>query len=422
MSAVDWARVDAAAAESVDPSVLTDALERGTRRGAASARRRLLLRRAVTIAAIVVLTAAGLVVRELLHPDPVEPLPVVVALNPTSGPTTGGEIVTITGTGLAQTTAVRFGAVDAQSIQVDSDTQLTVPTPPGEPGTVDVTVTTPHGTSEPGSLTFTYVEPPPDVPAPVVLDLDPPSGSTAGGDLVTLTGTGLGTVTDVRFGTLSAPDVQIDSDTQITVTTPADEPGPVVVTVTSPAGTSTAPRPYTYVAPAPVVTEVSPPSGPREGGDVVTIRGTDLLGATSVRFGSVEALELAVVSATELTATTPASDVPQVEVTVTTPAGTSGPSPYTYTADPPTITAIKPERECTDADGEPQQVTLSGDGLGEVTDVWFGDAPATRFAALSDTELVATPPAFTGEVTVTVETPFGQSTDGVPYLRGSCVD
>ncbi|KQR07195.1 IPT/TIG domain-containing protein [Cellulomonas sp. Leaf334] len=415
MTAVDWARVDAAAAESIDQSVLSDALERGTRRGAASARSRLLVRRVVTIAAIVVLTAAGLVVRGLVHADP--PL-VVAGIAPTSGFTTGGEVVTITGTGLAQTTTVRFGSADAQSIQIDSDTQLTVTTPPSEPGAVEVTVI---GTSASGSLTFTYVEPSVDVPAPVVLAISPPSGPSAGGDRVTLSGTGLGSVTSVRFGTRDAPDLQIDSDTQITVTTPAGEPGAVDVTVTSSAGTSTAPRPYTYVAPAPVVTEVRPPSGPRVGGEEVSIRGTGLLGTTSVRFGTVEALDFSVVSASQITATTPASDVPQVQVTVTTPAGTAA-APYTYTGDPPTLTSIKPEAECTNDDGEPQQVTLSGEGLAEVTDVWFGEAPATRFAPLSDTELVATPPAFTGVVTVTVQSLFGRSVDGVTYARDFCVE
>ena len=38
---------------------------------------------------------------------------------------------------------------------------------------------------------------------------------------------------------------------------------------------------------APTVTGISPTSGPTAGGTSVTITGTDLTGATSVKFGSV---------------------------------------------------------------------------------------------------------------------------------------
>ncbi len=72
--------------------------------------------------------------------------PVVNAPSPNGGSVAGGTTVTLTGTGLAGATKVRFGNA-AATITADSSTQITVTTPPGT-GTVPVTVTTPAGTSK----------------------------------------------------------------------------------------------------------------------------------------------------------------------------------------------------------------------------------------------------------------------------------
>ena len=54
--------------------------------------------------------------------------------------------MTITGTGFTGATAVDFGTTPATSFTVVSDTTITADSPAGT-GTVDVTVTTPGGTS-----------------------------------------------------------------------------------------------------------------------------------------------------------------------------------------------------------------------------------------------------------------------------------
>ena len=59
----------------------------------------------------------------------------------------GGTTVTITGTNLTGATAVSFGSTKASSIKSVSATTITVVAPPGTRGTVNVTVTTPGGTS-----------------------------------------------------------------------------------------------------------------------------------------------------------------------------------------------------------------------------------------------------------------------------------
>ncbi|MGO9898628.1 MAG: Ig-like domain-containing protein [Solirubrobacteraceae bacterium] len=76
------------------------------------------------------------------------------------------------------------------------------------------------------------------------------------------------------------------------------------------------------VSAAPTVSGVKASSGPTAGGTTVTITGTNLTGATAVKFGLTPASSFTVVSATEITATSPAGSG-TVDVTVSTAGGTS---------------------------------------------------------------------------------------------------
>jgi hypothetical protein len=79
---------------------------------------------------------------------------------------------------------------------------------------------------------------------------------------------------------------------------------------------------------------VSPAKGTTKGGTKVTIHGTNFTGVTAVHFGSKPATSLKVISATELTVSSPAG-TGTVHVTVTAVGGTSGStsaaSKYQYT-------------------------------------------------------------------------------------------
>jgi hypothetical protein len=80
--------------------------------------------------------------------------PAVSSVSPATGPT--GTQVTIGGIGFTGATAVSFGGAAATSFQVVSDGEITAVAPPGS-GAVDVTVTTPGGTSPTGGADqFTY--------------------------------------------------------------------------------------------------------------------------------------------------------------------------------------------------------------------------------------------------------------------------
>ncbi|WP_228469243.1 IPT/TIG domain-containing protein [Paenibacillus sp. JNUCC31] len=338
--------------------------------------------------------------------------PTIISLSPTSGPTTGGTIVTLTGTKFSGATAVMFGATEAMSYTVNSATQITAIAPAGSAGTVDVTVTTMGGTSTTSAADqYTYIA---AIAAPTIANVSPASGPTTGGTTVTLTGTNLTDATAVMFGATEATSYTVNSATQITAIAPAGSAGTVDVTVTTPGGTSatSAADQYTYHA-APTIASVSPASGPTTGGTTVTLTGTNLTDATAVMFGATEATSYTVNSATQITAIAPAGSAGTVDVTVTTLGGTSTTSAadqYTYIAAiaAPTIANVSPASGPTTGG---TTVTLTGTNLTDATAVMFGATEATSYTVNSATQITAIAPAGSaGTVDVTVTTPGGTST------------
>ena len=388
----------------------------------------------------------------------VTPPPTLTNLNLPSGSTAGGNDVVLTGTFFTGATDVHVGSHDlttcpgAPCFTFNGDTQITATMPPNAAGGVNVHVFTPGGTTI--DLTYTYVTPP-----PTLTNLDQSSGSTAGGNGVALTGTNFTGATDVHVGVSdlapcgSGSCFTINSDTQITVTMPANTPGIVNVNVTTPGGT-TASLQYTYVAPAPTVTGVSPKEGAPAGGNLVTLTGTGFEAAGAPIVSQVTLIQASGV-ATTITATpcgvSPTapcftvtnaititigfqpSGTGQVNITVTTPGGTSpatSQNAYTYSSSFPTVTELLPKDGTT---GGGEAVSLFGSGFGQagqdfVTDVFFGttDVPSSNtypcpstttgcFIVVGPTQLAIYTPANaagTSDVTVATPIPPGRSNPG----------
>jgi hypothetical protein len=274
---------------------------------------------------------------------PLPPAPTVTNVSPSSGPTTGGTQVSIMGTSFTGASSVKFGGTAATAYAVNSDTSITATTPAGQAGAVDVTVTTPGGTSATNANDqYTYTPP----PAPTVAKVSPGSGPSTGGTSVTITGTGFTGATAVNFGQGNPAKFSVTNDTTIVATAPsASSLGAVDVTVTTPGGTSatSAADQYTYTSPpAPTVTAVSPSAGPN--GTSVTITGTNFSGATAVNFGQGNPAQFSISGPTQIMATAPAaSSLGTVDVTVTTPGGTSATTQadqFTYQAGPVPVTMV----------------------------------------------------------------------------------
>jgi len=363
-------------------------------------------------------------------------VPTLLSLETTTGSTTGGDAVTIFGTNLSAVTAVYFGSVAASAFTINSDGAIVATTPnvgqvSNLPGTVDVTLQNANGTS---ALTpadqFTFSAP---GGTPTITGLNKTSGSTAGGDVVTITGTNFTAASAVSFGDTPATQFLVTSDTSIVATAPGGADGTTVdVSVTTGGGTSTLSTAdqFTYQTPVatggtggtgtspsplPTVTGLSVGNGSIAGGETVVISGTNFAGTTAVFFGSVAAASFDATSDGEITAIAPAvgqvSNLPEtVDITVQNLDGTSAlvtADEFTFNtpANPPTVTALSTAAGSTTGGA---QITITGTNFSDVTGVSFvlpptGSSPAISLAAasfqiVSPTEIVAVAPPDTGDI------------------------
>jgi hypothetical protein len=337
--------------------------------------------------------------------------PAVSSMSPNGGTTAGGNPVLITGSNFTGATDVWFGSVPASSFVINSDLQIVAVPPPQAAGSVDVTVATPSGTSTVSSADqFTYNE----APFPTVTGVSVATGTTAGGILVTVSGTGFTGATSVNFGPVTATSFSVLSDTALTVTVPpASAIGNVDVQVSRFDRTSSTSGAdlFNYTgAPTPVVSGVTANSGDNLGGATVVLSGSGFTGASGVAFYSpgtglsYPAFDFTVVSDGVILATTPAGVTGLTNVTVTNPGGTSSTSSgnqFTFTVAPaPTLSSLSTSSGST---GGGTQVVVTGTGLSNTTEVDFGSVAASDFIINSDTQLTVSAPAqAAGTIDITV--------------------
>ncbi|MBC7449202.1 MAG: IPT/TIG domain-containing protein, partial [Hymenobacteraceae bacterium] len=215
------------------------------------------------------------------------PAPTVTTLYPASAVV--GAKITISGTGFTGATAVRFGTQLTTPLTVVSATSLSVLVPAGATtGPVSVTAIGGTGTSV---AAFTVLP-------STVTTFAPLSGAV--GALVTINGTGFSGATGVRFGPTAAGTFTVISSTRLTAVVPAGAPtgSLTVATLGGAASSATA-----FAVVAPTLTSFAPLTGAR--GTTVTINGTGFSGATGVRFGTVAAITVTLVSSTRVTAIVP---------------------------------------------------------------------------------------------------------------------
>ena len=296
------------------------------------------------------------------------PAPTLSSISPTSGTTLGGTAVTVAGTGFMAGATLTLGGTSASNVTAVNSTTITATTGAHAAGAVDVVVSNTDGQSATLTQGFTYTAV--SNPAPTVTAISPNSGSTSGGTLVSITGTGFLAGATVSLGGTTAMGVTVVSSTSITATTTAHGAGAVDVVVTnSDSQSGTLPQGFTYTAvsnPAPTVTAISPNSGPVSGGTAVTITGTGFAAGQTVILGGTPATGVTVVSSTSITAITPAHAAGAVNVVVSNAEQHSGTltNGYTYVSSPtnpaPTVTSIIPTSGTTDGG---TGVTVMGTGF-----------------------------------------------------------
>ncbi|MGD0743338.1 MAG: protease pro-enzyme activation domain-containing protein [Acidimicrobiales bacterium] len=170
------------------------------------------------------------------------PAPVVSGITPDSGPTSGGNVVTLTGSGFATpgtTVHVEFGTSEAR-VDTVTDTSLAVTAPlPTIPsggttasaaGAVEVSVTVTSAAGEAtsrGTLASLYdyvAENGSNASGPSVAAIGPPAGNVHGGRSVTIWGSGFAAagVPSVSFGGLASPRVALVHDYELRARVPAE--------------------------------------------------------------------------------------------------------------------------------------------------------------------------------------------------------
>lgn len=157
--------------------------------------------------------------------------PSISSVAPSSGPTSGGTAVTISGSGFQSGATVRFGEIAATGVNTISSSTITATTPPHAQGTVGVTVTNPDSSSATLENAFTFS-------SVTITEIVPDLGPVTGGTAFILSGSGFTDGAMVLFDGIGATGVVVQSSTTITGITPAHPPGSVSVTVQNPGGAS----------------------------------------------------------------------------------------------------------------------------------------------------------------------------------------
>lgn len=353
--------------------------------------------------------------------------PTLSSLSPSSGTSSGGTPVTITGSNLLATTLVKFGSTDITNFTIVNDNQVIVTSPSKSsgPGPAPlVRVVTPVAPPS-NTLSYQYYD-----LSPSISSISPNFGSTSGGTPVTITGSNFYGITTAGLiiGGTSTTKFTVYSDSRIDAIMPAHTAGVVDITAVAVNGTSgTLSSGFTYYG-APTIDTVTPSAGKVAGGDTVTITGSnffDGISPATVTFGGVSATSVTVVNSTTITAITPDHAAGLVDVVVQTDIGPVTKSNAFEYVDAPTVTAVSPP---TGKITGGYTATITGTNFynngSSLATATFGGESATNVSVVDRNTITVTVPAHAaGEVDVAVQTDSGTGTltNGFTYRNTNVI-
>ncbi|MGZ3871794.1 MAG: IPT/TIG domain-containing protein [Mucilaginibacter sp.] len=281
---------------------------------------------------------------------PAEP-PVIDSFSPTSG--ISGDNISINGKNFTGATKVTIGGKSA-TFYVANSTQMEAVAPQGITSGA-ITVTNPYGTVSRAG--FTVLNP------PKITSFSPTIGGR--GTKVIIKGSNFTNVTNVNIaGLYTSPKVISSTEIDATINADVGYSSTDKVSVYTAGGMAEVAG-FTFVDP-PQVNDFSPYTA--AAGSTVTITGNNFNGATSVKFGGVEAQSFTIQSSSVIKAVVGTGSSGMI--TITTPGGSSGYSSYFYYLPPPSIYAVYPMKGGIDT-----YVSIQGNNLSG-TDVYFGGIKA----------------------------------------------
>ena len=310
-----------------------------------------------------------------------------------------GETLTLSGRSFRAVSSVSFGSVVTTNLTVVSNTVMTVVVPPGAPLAAPLTLESPGGR---------FISVSNFVLMPRITGFSPSNG--AAGTLVTLNGSGLSSVTQVTFGGIPATPVSVTA-TQVTVKVPFGAgTGPVTVS-----GSFGSDESQTLYHAPPQLTAINP--GLVKVGEMLTVSGTNLLGASAVLFGTnrLPAKVFTVVDNRRITAQVP-EGASSGWVWVVTPGGEAFGGPISVQGPVPVISGFSPALGAVGTD-----VRIVGVDLALPAVVRFSGVAASVVSATTN-GLLARVPAGAVSGRITVETSAGAAVSAQDFLVGSTAD
>ncbi len=217
-----------------------------------------------------------------------------------------------------------------------------------------------------------------DVPltvAPTLVSFLPTSA--ASGQTVTLNGHKFTNATGVTFGGVSATSFTVTNDSTISAVVPSNAISGSVM-VTNLVGSSTVAG-FTFVA-APSLVSFLPTTA--IAGEAVTLTGHNFTNASAVTFGGVNATSYTVTNDSVISAIVSANAA-SGSVVVTTPAGSSTATGFTFIA-APTMSAFAPT-----AAHKNDTITITGTNFSNASAVIIGGMPAVSFSVINSTTIKA---------------------------------
>ncbi len=267
--------------------------------------------------------------------------------------------------------AVTFGSFPAQSVIINSPTDITAIVPRNAT-TGSIRVSTPGGTAATIS-TFTFV------PPPRITDIIPSVAPE--GALVTVNGTGFLQVSEVRFGGVKTQ-FTLNNSSRLSAIISTGATG--FVEIFTPAGTITSATVFTF-APPPLVTKAVPAI--LGTGATLELEGFGFVATPEVRFGNVTAAAVTVSTIRNMSVIVPQSLLPgQYPITVITPGGTTTSSFIVTIVPAPMVSSFAPTSGTT---GTIVQIRGSNFTVAAITNVRIAGVTAANFQVISDTLIIA---------------------------------
>ncbi|MDR3454951.1 MAG: IPT/TIG domain-containing protein, partial [Rhodoferax sp.] len=250
---------------------------------------------------------------------------IVTAVQPVTGPETGGSLLTILGSGFSNLTELtcRFDAVVVPAVWL-AETQVACVAPAHAPGAAAVSVSSNGEDYSTDPVYYAYAT------VASAASLWPAQGPLTGGTLVTLSGRNFvfSPLLACVFGTIATPASFINASALTCSSPPAGSAGPVPVALTlNGVDVASDALEFAYTLDA-VVSAVQPAQGPSGGGTLVTLTGEGFVpGATLFQFSTPSAVE-------------PETGVLQSTYPYATPFG--GPIPAVVSADGTSASIVVP--------------------------------------------------------------------------------